>query len=144
MVGEAIRKACSKYNLKLSDVFVTTKLGQKHLLANNDCICTSLSLSLAKCYRVILNFECSPLRVKLLIIHVDTGSQGYSNALSAFETSLQALGKDYVDLYLIHWPGVRGKARDDPANAKARRGSWRALEELYQAGVFVSKTSFIR
>ncbi len=28
MVGEAIRKACSKHNLELSDVFVTTKLGQ--------------------------------------------------------------------------------------------------------------------
>ncbi len=104
----------------------------------------SLSLNVIGSYFKYLNFECSPLRVKLRIIHVDTGSQEYSNALSAFETSLQALGKDYVDLYLIHWPGVRGKARDDPANAEARRGSWRALEELYQAGVFVSKTLFIR
>ena len=30
--------------------------------------------------------------------------QGQQNALRAFEQSLQKLGSDYVDLYLIHWP----------------------------------------
>lgn len=64
----------------------------------------------------------------------DTADQGYENALKACDTSLSALGMDYVDLYLIHWPGVQGKARDDPSNAEDRRGSWKALEELYRAG----------
>lgn len=29
---------------------------------------------------------------------------GYDRALAAIDTSLRALGTDYVDLYLIHWP----------------------------------------
>lgn len=46
--------------------------------------------------------------------------QGYDRALHAFDASLQRLGLDYVDLYLLHWP-VAGKRLD----------SWRALERLY-------------
>jgi diketogulonate reductase-like aldo/keto reductase len=46
--------------------------------------------------------------------------QGYDAALRAFDGSLQRLGMDYVDLYLIHWPV-----------AKLRLDSWRALEKLF-------------
>lgn len=56
---------------------------------------------------------------------------GYENALAAFERSLQKLGTDYLDLYLIHWP------RPDDLTAEWRqldRDTWRALEELYRAG----------
>lgn len=56
---------------------------------------------------------------------------GYENALAAFERSLQKLGTDYLDLYLIHWP------RTDDLTAEWRqldRDTWRALEELYRAG----------
>lgn len=48
--------------------------------------------------------------------------QGYDAALRAYDASLQRLGLDYVDLYLIHWPAPgRGKFVD----------SWRALEKLH-------------
>jgi diketogulonate reductase-like aldo/keto reductase len=47
--------------------------------------------------------------------------QGYDSALRAFDASLERLGLDYVDLYLIHWP-VAGK----------RLESWRALEKIYE------------
>ncbi|PUA37114.1 aldo/keto reductase [Paenibacillus elgii] len=48
---------------------------------------------------------------------------GYEATLAAYETSLEKLGLDYHDLYLIHWP-VAGKYKD----------AWRALEALYKAG----------
>ncbi|EUJ27492.1 aldo/keto reductase [Listeria grayi FSL F6-1183] len=47
--------------------------------------------------------------------------QGYESTLKAFDASLDKLGLDYVDLYLIHWP-VEGKTQD----------TWRAFEKLYK------------
>ncbi len=51
--------------------------------------------------------------------------QGYESAFEAFEASLEKLGTDYVDMYLIHW-------------AKPQQGlyldSWRALIELQKQG----------
>jgi len=51
--------------------------------------------------------------------------QGYDATLKAFDRSLAALGLDYVDLYLIHWPSP---ARD------LYRDTWRALERLAAEG----------
>ncbi len=49
---------------------------------------------------------------------------GYMSAKRAFRESLAHLGLDYLDLYLIHWPG------DHDENKRA----WRALEDLYFEG----------
>lgn len=49
--------------------------------------------------------------------------QGYEETLAAFDRSLEKLGLEYLDLYLIHWP-VPGKYKD----------TWRALEKLYKEG----------
>jgi methylglyoxal/glyoxal reductase len=48
---------------------------------------------------------------------------GYDSTIEAYETSLNKLGLEYLDLYLIHWP-VAGKYKD----------AWRALETLYKEG----------
>ena len=49
--------------------------------------------------------------------------QGYESTLKAFETSMEKLGLDYLDLYLIHWPG-KDKYKE----------TWKAFEKLYKDG----------
>jgi diketogulonate reductase-like aldo/keto reductase len=51
--------------------------------------------------------------------------QGYESAKKALDASLQRLGLDYVDLYLIHWPLPRLNRYVE---------SWRAMEELFAEG----------
>ena len=50
--------------------------------------------------------------------------QGYDQTIKAFNTSLEKLGLEYVDLYLIHWFKGYELALD----------TYRALEDLYKQG----------
>ncbi|KAJ1934452.1 hypothetical protein FBU59_005693, partial [Linderina macrospora] len=60
--------------------------------------------------------------------------QGYEQAKQAVLASLEKLQTDYIDLYLIHWPGASKLKPDSPKHREMREGSWRALEELYAQG----------
>ncbi|ORX70088.1 Aldo/keto reductase [Linderina pennispora] len=60
--------------------------------------------------------------------------QGYEKAKQAVLDSLEKLQTDYIDLYLIHWPGASRLKPDSPKHREMRAGSWRALEELYEQG----------
>lgn len=53
---------------------------------------------------------------------------GYEATKAALATSLQKLGLDYVDLYLIHWPNPAAM-RDNFEQLTA--DTWKAMEELY-------------
>lgn len=58
-------------------------------------------------------------------------NHSYDLVLSSFEESLKKLQTDYIDLFLIHWPNPV-KFRDNWQSANVE--TWRAMEELYQAG----------
>lgn len=57
--------------------------------------------------------------------------RGYDKTIAAYEASLEKLGMDYLDLYLIHWPAIE-KQNDDWE--ELNKESWRALMDLYKAG----------
>ncbi len=50
-------------------------------------------------------------------------SHDYDSALRAFDATMERLGLDYLDMYLIHWPVPSQNKFTD---------AWRALESLYQ------------
>jgi 2,5-diketo-D-gluconate reductase A len=51
--------------------------------------------------------------------------QGYESTMRAFEQSLEELGMDHVDLYLIHWPVPSAERYVD---------TWRAFEHIHDEG----------
>ena len=56
-------------------------------------------------------------------LHMD--DMGYDRAIKAFEQSLKDLKTDYLDMFMIHWPGQQKERLLD---------TWRALEDLYLDG----------
>ncbi len=57
---------------------------------------------------------------------LNNGFHAHDDALRAFDGTLEALGSDYVDLFLIHWP-LPGIDVDYVE-------TWKALEEIYESG----------
>jgi diketogulonate reductase-like aldo/keto reductase len=58
-----------------------------------------------------------------LTTKVWNSDQGYHSTIKAFETSLEKLQTNYLDLYLIHWP-----------QNELTFETWKAMEELYRKG----------
>lgn len=59
-------------------------------------------------------------------------AHGYDNVRREVQKTLDQLGTDYLDLYLIHWPVVHGHGNDWQTD---NLETWRAFEELYDEGV---------
>lgn len=55
--------------------------------------------------------------------------RGYDKAMAAFEATMEKLGLDYLDLYLVHWPCNKGTREEW---SKVNSDTWRALEKLYE------------
>lgn len=63
------------------------------------------------------------------------GAQGGGKKTEeAARRSLRNLRTNYLDLYLIHWPGSSGITIDDPKNKILRANSWSTLVELKEKG----------
>ncbi len=56
------------------------------------------------------------------------------NAKREFEVSINKLGVDYLDMYLIHWPRPDFGDPDFDKWESLDVESWRAMEELYEEG----------
>lgn len=68
--------------------------------------------------------ECGIPREELFITtKLANSDQGYESTLRAFEESRRKLDLDYIDLYLIHWPG-KDKYKE----------TWKAFEKLHKEG----------
>lgn len=69
-------------------------------------------------------------------------SHGYERTMKACAQSLRRLGVDYIDLYVIHWPGCKtgwplAKGTMCPKDwtpAMRDTGTYRAMEDLYDQG----------
>ncbi|KAG7246547.1 hypothetical protein CRUP_016351, partial [Coryphaenoides rupestris] len=71
----------------------------------------------------------------VLFFHSKLGPRDQGDgALQGALHSLAELDLDYIDLYLVHWPGTQGLAVGDPRNPGNRAESWAALEELHAQG----------
>ena len=57
---------------------------------------------------------------------------GYKETKEAFARSLDRMGLDYIDLYLIHWPK---RSNDDAEWKENDIATWTALEEFYEQGL---------
>ncbi len=53
---------------------------------------------------------------------------------AAAEAVLTRLQLDYIDLLLIHWPGIAKMPLGSPENASKRKTTWQVLENYYQKG----------
>jgi diketogulonate reductase-like aldo/keto reductase len=57
--------------------------------------------------------------------------RGYEKTTKAIDISLENLGLDYLDLYLVHWPCVE---KVSPDWKEINADTWRGFERMYKDG----------
>lgn len=60
--------------------------------------------------------------------------KSYDEAVASIDSSLQALGLDYIDMMIIHSPKPWMKFHGEDHYFEGNREAWRALEDAYKAG----------
>ncbi|MDF2538753.1 MAG: yvgN [Herbinix sp.] len=76
--------------------------------------------------------ECGLKRNEVFLTSkLNNPDHGYRDTLKEFNMTMDNLGLDYLDLYLIHWPNpIKFREYWQEAN----EGTWKAFEELYKEG----------
>ncbi|XP_066912268.1 glyoxal reductase-like isoform X2 [Clytia hemisphaerica] len=59
---------------------------------------------------------------------------GYNSTIATCKKTLNELQTDYLDLYLIHWPGKNKLKSDDEMHKEYRKETWRAFQDLKEQG----------
>ncbi|KAJ9591683.1 hypothetical protein L9F63_001770, partial [Diploptera punctata] len=70
-----------------------------------------------------------------LTTKLDPSEHGKGKTTKAVHESLEKLGTSYLDLYLIHWPGVARLPVISPQNAVLRAETWQELVSLHKKGI---------
>jgi diketogulonate reductase-like aldo/keto reductase len=60
--------------------------------------------------------------------------KGEDHAYKACITSLTNLKTNYIDLWLVHWPGAKGIALHSDKHAQFRKDVWKSCEKLFLEG----------
>jgi diketogulonate reductase-like aldo/keto reductase len=137
-IAEAIREA----GVAREDVFITTKIGPHQVSVRSsmsrDDDCKSMNshqghectfLWKPRLLRAAGGVgSCTSRKKKLLV------QQGEGKARLVCEEALQSLCSGYVDLLLIHWPGVVKTGLDSQRNAIKRMETWSVMEDFYRSG----------
>ncbi|VEN59799.1 unnamed protein product [Callosobruchus maculatus] len=89
---------------------------------------------LGEAFKVLLpkhNLERKDIFITTKLYPDDHGEK----ATKAIKKSLKNLDCEYIDLYLIHWPGVYGVSPKSPENARLRDISWQKMVEAVKKGL---------
>lgn len=69
---------------------------------------------------------------------IPIANKGPDYVTTTVKNSLRQLQTDYIDLYLIHWPGVSGIPVTHPDNVRYRLDTWRQFMDLQKSGTIRS------
>lgn len=135
-----VKEKCRLNFITLNNGLQMPQLGFGVWRVENDQATTAVSNALETGYRLIdtamiykneqgvgkaIRESSIPREELFITTKVWNSDQGYENTIKAYEASLDRLGLDYVDLYLIHWPTPQyGRYVD----------TYKALEKLYHDG----------
>lgn len=69
---------------------------------------------------------------------IPIAKKGPDYVTDTVKSSLRQLQTDYIDLYLIHWPGASGISVTHPDNVRYRLDTWHQFIQLQKSGVLRS------
>jgi len=97
------------------------KIDTAAIYRNEEQVRSGIELSLVRREDVFITSKLAPRDME--------SEQAAYNACLA---SLKRLNTNYLDLYLVHWPGPGGVDSQSPENESKRAAVWRAMERLYE------------